>query len=319
MRSRIDRGRLLLDRPRRGAGAGRRERLGQERDGAVADAAARRRPLDRRAARSCSTPATAFAPTSRRSARSGKAIEAIRGAHMGMIFQEPMSSFSPVHTIGAQIAEVVQVHERRPARRGARDRAADAPRQGRHPDPDRRARPLSVGVLRRHAPARDDRPRADLRPEPAHRRRADDRARRHHPGADPRPAALAEARARHGDPVHHPRPRHRRADGRPRGDHVCRPHRRERAGARHLPPPGASLHARAARSRAAARRHRPTAAASSRSPAPCPTSSRRRPAAASIRAARSPSCRAARRRLPPVFAHRRPCGRLHPRRGERSA
>src|SRR5687767_5599343 len=34
--------------------------------------------------------------------RDGKAIESIRGARMGMIFQEPMSSFSPIHTIGAQ-------------------------------------------------------------------------------------------------------------------------------------------------------------------------------------------------------------------------
>jgi oligopeptide/dipeptide ABC transporter ATP-binding protein len=41
----------------------------------------------------------------------GKAIQAIRGARMGMIFQEPMSSFSPIHTIGQQIAEVVLVHE----------------------------------------------------------------------------------------------------------------------------------------------------------------------------------------------------------------
>ena len=32
-------------------------------------------------------------------------------ARMGMIFQEPMSSFSPIHTIGAQICEVVHVHE----------------------------------------------------------------------------------------------------------------------------------------------------------------------------------------------------------------
>ena len=41
---------------------------------------------------------------------------------MGVIFQEPMSSFSPIHTIGAQIAEVVEVHEdvsRRSRRRAA--------------------------------------------------------------------------------------------------------------------------------------------------------------------------------------------------------
>ena len=45
--------------------------------------------------------------------------------------------------------------------------------------------------LRRHAAARDDRHGAGLQPEAADRRRADHRARRHHPGPDPRPAARA--------------------------------------------------------------------------------------------------------------------------------
>lgn len=40
----------------------------------------------------------------------GKDIQAIRAAQIGMIFQEPMSSFSPVHTIGNQIEEVVHLH-----------------------------------------------------------------------------------------------------------------------------------------------------------------------------------------------------------------
>jgi peptide/nickel transport system ATP-binding protein len=48
----------------------------------------------------------------------------IRGGHMGMVFQEPMSSFSPVHTIGRQIAEVVEVHEP-VSRKVARARAAE--------------------------------------------------------------------------------------------------------------------------------------------------------------------------------------------------
>ena len=34
----------------------------------------------------------------------------IRGAEMSMIFQEPMASFSPVHTIGSQIAEMLEQH-----------------------------------------------------------------------------------------------------------------------------------------------------------------------------------------------------------------
>jgi peptide/nickel transport system ATP-binding protein len=40
-----------------------------------------------------------------------EAIRAIRGAQISMIFQEPMSSLSPVHTIGDQIDEIIVLHE----------------------------------------------------------------------------------------------------------------------------------------------------------------------------------------------------------------
>ena len=40
----------------------------------------------------------------------GKAIRSIRGAEIAMIFQEPMSSLSPVHTVGDQIMEVLILH-----------------------------------------------------------------------------------------------------------------------------------------------------------------------------------------------------------------
>lgn len=40
----------------------------------------------------------------------GRKIRAIRGNRIGMIFQEPMTSFSPMHTIGNQIEEVLKVH-----------------------------------------------------------------------------------------------------------------------------------------------------------------------------------------------------------------
>jgi oligopeptide/dipeptide ABC transporter ATP-binding protein len=36
----------------------------------------------------------------------------VRGAAMSMIFQEPMTSFDPVHTMGAQLAEAVLAHRR---------------------------------------------------------------------------------------------------------------------------------------------------------------------------------------------------------------
>jgi oligopeptide/dipeptide ABC transporter ATP-binding protein len=35
----------------------------------------------------------------------------IRGGEIGMIFQEPMTSLSPVHTVGSQICEAIQLHE----------------------------------------------------------------------------------------------------------------------------------------------------------------------------------------------------------------
>lgn len=37
-------------------------------------------------------------------------LRALRGNRIGMIFQEPMSSLSPLHTIGDQISEVVRLH-----------------------------------------------------------------------------------------------------------------------------------------------------------------------------------------------------------------
>jgi peptide/nickel transport system ATP-binding protein len=40
----------------------------------------------------------------------GAEIRGIRGDEIAMIFQEPMTSLSPVHTIGAQLAEVAEVH-----------------------------------------------------------------------------------------------------------------------------------------------------------------------------------------------------------------
>jgi peptide/nickel transport system ATP-binding protein len=40
-----------------------------------------------------------------------KQMRAIRGKYISMIFQEPMTAMSPVHTIGDQISEMILVHE----------------------------------------------------------------------------------------------------------------------------------------------------------------------------------------------------------------
>jgi peptide/nickel transport system ATP-binding protein len=49
-----------------------------------------------------------------------KAMRAIRGNRIAMIFQEPMTSLNPVLTIGDQIGEVVRLHQRK-AKREARE------------------------------------------------------------------------------------------------------------------------------------------------------------------------------------------------------
>ena len=49
-------------------------------------------------------------------------LRQVRGARIGMVFQEPATAFDPVYTIGFQIAEAVGAH-RRISRRAARDEA----------------------------------------------------------------------------------------------------------------------------------------------------------------------------------------------------
>jgi oligopeptide/dipeptide ABC transporter ATP-binding protein len=42
----------------------------------------------------------------------GPEIRRIRGKEISMVFQEPMTSFSPVYTVGSQITEVIRLHQR---------------------------------------------------------------------------------------------------------------------------------------------------------------------------------------------------------------
>ena len=56
--------------------------------------------------------------------RDSRAVRQIRGQHIGMIFQEPMTALSPVHSIGDQIIRTIQLHMKLD-RHAARKRAAD--------------------------------------------------------------------------------------------------------------------------------------------------------------------------------------------------
>ena len=42
----------------------------------------------------------------------GQEMRSIRGAEIGLIPQEPMAAFSPVHTVGDQIIEAIQLHSK---------------------------------------------------------------------------------------------------------------------------------------------------------------------------------------------------------------
>ncbi len=67
--------------------------------------------------------------------RRGRAIRAIRGDDIAMIFQEPMSSLSPVHTVGTQIIEVLRLHTAM-HNAEARARTIELLRQVEIPDPE---------------------------------------------------------------------------------------------------------------------------------------------------------------------------------------
>ncbi|HXF61934.1 MAG TPA: ABC transporter ATP-binding protein [Caldilineaceae bacterium] len=61
----------------------------------------------------------------------------IRGGEIALIFQEPMTSFSPYHTVGNQIIEAIRLHSDL-SKREARDRAIELLRMVGIPRPERR-------------------------------------------------------------------------------------------------------------------------------------------------------------------------------------
>ena len=79
-------------------------------------------------------------------------MRAVRGAEIGLVFQEPMTSFSPVHTVGNQIIEAIKLHCDA-NKHQARERAVEILGQVGIPRPDRRideyAFELSGGLRQR--------------------------------------------------------------------------------------------------------------------------------------------------------------------------
>lgn len=55
----------------------------------------------------------------------GEKMRSIRGQQIGMIFQEPMTSLSPLHTVGDQISENILIHEKDATKQQARDRTIE--------------------------------------------------------------------------------------------------------------------------------------------------------------------------------------------------
>ncbi|MEH2536800.1 ABC-type dipeptide/oligopeptide/nickel transport system ATPase component [Bradyrhizobium sp. AZCC 1699] len=107
----------------------------------------------------------------------------LRGGKMSMIFQEPMTSLNPVHTVGQQIVEAILAHTAM-SPRAARARAIEMLELGADSVSGAAHRRLSAQHVGRHAAASHDRDGALLRAGAADRRRADHGARRHHPGAN---------------------------------------------------------------------------------------------------------------------------------------
>ncbi|HVJ34966.1 MAG TPA: ABC transporter ATP-binding protein [Terriglobia bacterium] len=85
--------------------------------------------------------------------RDGFAIREIRGQSISIIFQEPMTSLSPVHTIGDQISEMLHLHRQMDAAEG-RETVREMLRLVGFPDPARamRSYPFELsGGLRQRA------------------------------------------------------------------------------------------------------------------------------------------------------------------------
>ena len=194
--------------------------LRQERD-RPRDPADPRPPRPHRRRRDLARPARPCAPVdiAQLDPRSPRDAPRCAASEIALIFQEPMTSFSAHYTIGNQISEAIA------RARGDAGKAASA-RSARSScccawsasrDPERRIDEYPFQLSGGLQAARDDCHGARLRSAHPDRGRADHRARRDDPGADPRSAARPAEGARPVGASHHPRHGRHRRDGRRRG------------------------------------------------------------------------------------------------------
>ena len=167
----------------------------------------------------------------------------LRGGKMSMIFQEPMTSLNPVHTIGQQIVEAILAHTQM-SPQAAKKRAIEMLELVRIPSAAERIddypHRLSGGMRQRVmiAMALSCEPALLIADEPTTALDVTIQAQILDLLAD-----LQQA-ARHGDPDHHPRSRRDRRGGRRGGRHVRRQDRRKRAGRGPVRRSAAPLHDR---------------------------------------------------------------------------
>lgn len=85
--------------------------------------------------------------------KEGDRYRGLRGTEIAMIFQEPMTAFSPLYTIGNQLAEIILVHEPQTSKEQARERVLHMLRKVGIANPEKRIdqypHEFSGGMLQR--------------------------------------------------------------------------------------------------------------------------------------------------------------------------
>ena len=185
--------------------------------------------------------------------KSDAEMRALRGRRIAMVFQEPMSALNPVFTVCDQISDALRTNLGL-SKAEARERVVELLSLVGIPSPQKRldsyVHEFSGGMRQRVMLAMA----LSLQSRLPDRRRADHRARRHHPGHHPRADHRHDRAPGHVAALHHPQSRRRRPCLRPRRRDVRQPHRRARRQARDLRQPAAPLHGGPAELDPAARR-----------------------------------------------------------------